>query len=190
MRIVECKNCILSAAFISSCLGFLCIIILAGVCLSSEYESLCLLLFLRLLSWIGAAFSNTSSRCWNSREGCCQIFKKLLDVNSNFGTCFNKHGLKFICESLSFLGANLPLLSQIYFVSNYDDCDIVTPDVSCLLNPTGDVFKTLFRRDIVNNHCYLTIINVRRNQRPKSFLAGSVPKLQSNHFVVDINCFS
>ena len=43
--------------------------------------------------------------------------------------------------------------------------------------------------NVVDNHCHRGVLDVGRDQTSKSFLAGSIPELESDHLFIDVHCF-
>ena len=168
-------NVSFSTAFRSSFGWFFVIIIYWRISFATKNETLSLLLIISRISISLSSFCYASGWGCNSRQRCSQIFKELLYVYSHFCASFSEHSLKFISKCLSLFCTNLSFLSQIYFVTNNNDCYVVTSNVSRLLYPRSYVFKTLLWCDIVTNNSDLTIIDIGGDQRPKSFLSRRVP---------------
>ncbi len=87
--------------------------------------------------------------------------------------------------SLALFFADLSLLF-ICFVTHQNGNSVVVLKVGKQLHPKIYLLKTLLFRDIIDEHCAMSISEIVGHQTFELFLAGSVPQLQSVHrtFVV------
>jgi hypothetical protein len=146
-----------------------------------KFESLISGIFCLLLTWICRATVDS----WKCRG---QILEKYFYIDAHFGTCLNKLHFKLISFGLPLLCAYLPLFSIVNFVSNQKDNQVFTPDLSCLVDPAGNILKTGFRCNIVANDGDARIVDVTGDQTPESLLSRRVPQLKSHHLVVNVDC--
>ena len=185
-----------ATTFTSSFFLLLCICLLTSSCSSSKCK--CGLIYSTLISRIASRPSHSCFSLWvwasclvwiNSRKCWCDISKECLDINTNFGTSFHKHGSKLISKSLSIFCSHLALFCQVNFVADDYYGDGVAANLTSLFNPALNILKAGPWCNIITHNCYLRVIDIRWYERTEPFLSCSVPKLQPDHFIINIDCF-
>lgn len=133
----------------------------------------------------------------------------LLHIISSLCAGFDEHNIQLLRFSLALLGRYLSLVGQIRFVADQHDNHIGAPFCAHVVDPFRGLVKRIrvWKRfliwsnyniryyvrwltcNIVDNHCDRWVANVRRNERAKTFLASSIPQLQTHRAIFQVHGF-
>jgi hypothetical protein len=70
-----------------------------------------------------------------------EVLEQLFDVHASLSARFDKHDTQLLRQSLSLIGAYLPLLSLIYFVSNEYNEKVIPADGFSIVYPLSHIIE-------------------------------------------------
>lgn len=116
----------------------------------------------------------------------CYLFKKLLNVGSCLRTDLFKKNLVILSSLLSLCLTDISIL-QIDFISQQCYYDSFSSLIFDIVNPFLHTFESISISYVVNYHCNWCISDVVWYECFETLLAGSIPKLQANRFILQKN---
>lgn len=136
---------------------------------------------------LGILFLRRGCRVFNAGKQLGHVFKKGLHVDADLGASLDELDFELLCFCSALLGRDFALISIIDFISYQENDQVVAPDLARLINPAINIFKRLALSDVVADDGHRTVVDVGRNEGAETFLPCSVPQLQSNHLVVNLD---
>ena len=129
-----------------------------------------------------------ASRSWliNLWQKSCYFFEKLLNVGSSFCTDLFKKNLVILSNLLSLSLTYVPIL-EIDFIGQKCNYNSFSSLVFNIIYPLLHAFKSISICDIVDYHGNWCISDVIRYECFETLLSCSIPKLQSDSFILQKN---
>ena len=120
-------------------------------------------------------------------EFLCKFEERVVDVGPILGTCLDYGDLRvLLLELLDFLVRHLYIRIIIHFISEDHDFDVTARVLLDLVQPDWDAKKTFTVGQIEDNNYAIGSLVVRICDGPVPLLSSSVPNLQLNSALIDL----
>ena len=118
----------------------------------------------------------------------CHHFESLLYALRTLGWSFEERHVESVCEFLSVFCLHFSI-RLVILISNKDLAHVWRGILFNFLHPVVDAFKALLVAHIVHDDDALSSTIIACSQVSESFLSRSIPDLELDNLVVQLDCF-